>query len=137
VTVVGFGSTAALASPALAGPRNALASAFNPQVGGALQDTGASDRTLAAAVVRAMRLPSRFAPPARTAAQEPAGEPNRLNGLESPSPERVVSPAAQFARRVQREGLPLAHLWQSKSALLSIGLNAKGKPGLWLTQKIP
>jgi hypothetical protein len=49
---------------------------------------------------------------------------------------REMSPAELFARRIHREGLPVARLWESKSALLSIGLNQRGKPGLWLTQKI-
>jgi hypothetical protein len=44
---------------------------------------------------------------------------------------------ARFALRVHHEGLPLLRLWQTKSALLSLGLNPKGKPGLWLTQKVP
>lgn len=47
------------------------------------------------------------------------------------------STAQQWARRFHREGLPLAKLWQSHSALVSLGLNQRGKPGLWLTQKIP
>src|ERR1700736_373784 len=46
---------------------------------------------------------------------------------------RTMSQAEIFARRVHREGLPVARLWESNSALLSIGLNQKGKPGLWLT----
>jgi len=29
----------------------------------------------------------------------------------------------------------LLRLWESKSALLSVGLNQKGKAGLWLIQK--
>ncbi len=49
---------------------------------------------------------------------------------------RLMSPAQAFARRVHEEGLPIARLWQSKSALLSFGLSQKGKPGLWLTQKL-
>jgi hypothetical protein len=44
-----------------------------------------------------------------------------------------MSQAEMFARRLHQEGLPIARLWESKSALLSIGLNKKGKPGLWLT----
>jgi len=48
---------------------------------------------------------------------------------------RTMSQAEIFARRVHREGLPVARLWESKSAFLSIGLNQRGKPGLWLTQK--
>ncbi len=49
---------------------------------------------------------------------------------------RMASRPAIFVSRVRREGLPFARLWESKSALLSIGLNRNGKPGLWLTQKI-
>jgi hypothetical protein len=48
---------------------------------------------------------------------------------------RMTSQAETLANRVHREGLPVARLWESKSALLSIGLNQKGKPGMWLTQK--
>jgi hypothetical protein len=50
--------------------------------------------------------------------------------------ERIPSRAEEFARRVHREGLPVARLWENKSALLSLGLNTKGKPGLWVMQKI-
>jgi hypothetical protein len=49
---------------------------------------------------------------------------------------RAMSPSAAFVGRVRREGLPFARLWESKSVLLSIGLSPKGKPGLWLIQKI-
>jgi hypothetical protein len=49
---------------------------------------------------------------------------------------RSMSKAQIFVSRVHREGLPFARLWETKSALLSIGLNPKGKPGLWLIQKI-
>jgi hypothetical protein len=41
-----------------------------------------------------------------------------------------------FVRRVQHEGLPVARLFESKTALLHLGLNPKGKPGLWLVQKV-
>jgi len=50
---------------------------------------------------------------------------------------RPVNPVEAIASRIRREGLPIARLWQSKSALLSIGLNQKGKPGLWLIKKFP
>jgi hypothetical protein len=40
-----------------------------------------------------------------------------------------------FVRRVHREGLPVARLFESKGALVHLGLNPKGKPGLWLVQK--
>jgi len=49
---------------------------------------------------------------------------------------RMMSQPEIFARRVHREGLPVARLWESKSAFLSIGLNQRGKPGLWLIQKV-
>jgi len=42
----------------------------------------------------------------------------------------------EFVWRVRQEGLPVARLFESKSVLLHIGLNPKGKPGLWLVQKI-
>jgi hypothetical protein len=40
-----------------------------------------------------------------------------------------------FVHRVHREGLPVARLFETKSALLHLGLSPKGKPGLWLVQK--
>jgi hypothetical protein len=49
---------------------------------------------------------------------------------------RTMGGAEEFARRVHREGLPVARLWENKSALVSLGLNQKGKPGLWIIQKI-
>jgi hypothetical protein len=48
---------------------------------------------------------------------------------------KPMGAAEEFARRVHREGLPVARLFESKSALVSLGLNQKGKPGLWLIQK--
>jgi hypothetical protein len=50
---------------------------------------------------------------------------------------RVESRAQEIARHVQHEGVPLARLWQNHSAMVSLGLNQRGKPGLWLIQKIP
>jgi hypothetical protein len=41
-----------------------------------------------------------------------------------------------FVRRVRHEGLPVARLLESRTALLHLGLNPKGKPGLWLVQKV-
>jgi len=49
---------------------------------------------------------------------------------------RTMSQAEILALRIRREGLPIARLLESKSALLSIGLNQRGKPGLWITQKV-
>jgi hypothetical protein len=41
----------------------------------------------------------------------------------------------EFVTRVHREGLPLARLFETKSALVHLGLSPRGKPGLWLVQK--
>jgi hypothetical protein len=49
---------------------------------------------------------------------------------------RDMGRAEEFVRRVHREGMPVVRLWESNSALLSLGLNQRGKPGLWLVQKI-
>lgn len=46
-----------------------------------------------------------------------------------------MSRAEELTRKVHREGLPVARLWESHSALVSLGLNQRGKPGLWLIQK--
>ena len=47
-----------------------------------------------------------------------------------------IQPLGQdFVRRAHREGLPVARLFESKSALVHLGLSPKGKPGLWLVQK--
>lgn len=48
---------------------------------------------------------------------------------------RPMSRIESYVRQVHREGLPLARLWENQSALVSLGLNPRGKPGLWLLQK--
>jgi hypothetical protein len=48
---------------------------------------------------------------------------------------KPMGAAEEFTRRVHREGLPLARLLETKTALVSLGVNPKGKPGLWLIQK--
>ncbi len=49
---------------------------------------------------------------------------------------REMSRVEEIARRVHREGLPIARLWENHSALVSLGLNQRGKPGIWLIQKV-
>jgi len=41
----------------------------------------------------------------------------------------------EMARRFHEEGVPFARLWENKSALVSLGLSQRGKPGLWIIQK--
>jgi hypothetical protein len=67
---------------------------------------------------------------------EDSGARDQLPPLSLDAP-RVESRLEELARRLHREGIPLAKLWQSHTALLSLGLNSRGKPGLWLIQKIP
>lgn len=50
---------------------------------------------------------------------------------------RVTTKIEDFARRVHREGLPFARVWENHSMLVSVGLNPKGRPGLWIIQKVP
>jgi hypothetical protein len=60
---------------------------------------------------------------------------DRLPGFEpmlSPAPRGRLE---DIARRVPQEGVPFARLWENKSALVSLGLNQRGKPGLWIIQK--
>ena len=60
----------------------------------------------------------------------------QLSGSTSGSPQaRIPGRVEELALRFHREGLPIARLWESKSALVSLGLNQKGKPGLWIVQK--
>jgi hypothetical protein len=49
---------------------------------------------------------------------------------------RIRPPLAELARHLQHEGLPIARLWENNSALIHLGLNQRGKPGLWLVQKV-
>lgn len=76
-----------------------------------------------------------FPSPRRTffGSQDPLQLPNL--GAEGPQA-RIPSRVEEFARRVHKEGLPVARLWENKSALVSLGLNQRGKPGLWIIQKI-
>jgi hypothetical protein len=60
----------------------------------------------------------------------------QLSGLNSETPPaRIPGRVEELALRFHREGLPIARLWENKSALVSLGLNQKGKPGLWIVQK--
>ena len=48
---------------------------------------------------------------------------------------RPTGRVQEMAQRFRREGLPVARLFESRSALVSLGLNQRGKPGIWLIQK--
>src|SRR5271166_1669231 len=52
-------------------------------------------------------------------------------------PQRNSASPESLVRRVHNEGLPLARLWENHAVLISLGVNPKGKVGLWLIQKVP
>jgi hypothetical protein len=80
----------------------------------------------------AQKSPSAF--PSMAHRQNSAPRQNELPLLGSDS--MHVRPGIQeFVQRVHREGLPVARLFETKSALLHLGLSPRGKPGLWLVQK--
>lgn len=57
-------------------------------------------------------------------------------GAADESAARTMSQAEVFTRRLHREGIPIVRLWEGHSAFVSLGLNQRGKPGLWLIQKV-
>jgi hypothetical protein len=75
-----------------------------------------------------------FPSPAHRQSQNSARERADLPG--SSSEGMHARPAIQdFVLKVHREGLPVARLFETKSALVHLGLSPRGKPGLWLVQK--
>jgi hypothetical protein len=62
-------------------------------------------------------------------AADDAGE----RGLALPS---LIGTPETLVHRFGREGLPIARLWENHAALVSLGFSPRGKPGLWLVQKI-
>ena len=48
----------------------------------------------------------------------------------------ALSRTEVLANHFRRQGLPVARLWENNSTLVHLGLNQKGKPGLWIVQKI-
>lgn len=48
----------------------------------------------------------------------------------------VMSPMETLAHNFRQEGLPLARLFENKNSLVHVGLNQKGKPGLWFLHKL-
>jgi len=72
--------------------------------------------------------------PIETSYKVPATEQGRFTILGADS--MHAQPTVQDRVRLfRREGLPVARLWENNSTLLHLGLNQKGKPGLWLVQK--
>jgi hypothetical protein len=47
----------------------------------------------------------------------------------------IMSPMETVVHNFHQEGLPVAKLFQSETSLVHIGLNPRGKPGLWVVHK--
>jgi hypothetical protein len=88
--------------------------------------------------------------PAEVQANEqaaPAAGNHRLFSIESPfrsdthSPAQapsghIMSPMESMAHNFHQDGLPIAKLFQNSTSLVHVGLNPKGKPGLWVVHKL-
>jgi len=48
----------------------------------------------------------------------------------------IMSPLETMAHNFHQEGLPLARLFENQNSLVHLGLNQKGKPGLWIVHKL-
>jgi hypothetical protein len=82
-------------------------------------------------------FPSGIQHPARDVAGSGANDHAALTDLPTSDTDfHFASPSERFVGRMRREGLPIARLWKSESALLSIGLNKRGKPGVWFTKTL-
>jgi len=92
---------------------------------------------LPASGAKSLDAPSAYLPfPSVRRTATHTNDQDQLPSLGSDEAAPRVGRTEEWVRRVHREGLPLARLWQSHSALLSLGLNPRGKPGLWLIQKV-
>jgi hypothetical protein len=65
---------------------------------------------------------SPFRSDGHTASQAPSGH--------------IMSPMESVVHNFHQEGLPLARLFQNSNSLVQVGLNPKGKPGLWVVHKL-
>jgi hypothetical protein len=77
---------------------------------------------------------------ARSAAQrdppQSAGYQTRLPGFRPAIVQGAGEPDwLQSARQVRRQGVPLLRPWQNPGMFVSLGVNARGVPGIYLVQK--
>jgi hypothetical protein len=93
-----------------------------------------------------LRAPSQVLSGYQANATSAAPTDRRLFGGESPfrsdtqpnseQSGHIMSPLQNMAHNYQREGLPLAKLFQNGNSLVHVGLNPRGKPGLWIVHKL-
>jgi len=48
----------------------------------------------------------------------------------------ILSPMENVMHNFHEQGLPVAKLFQNSDSLVHLGLNQKGKPGLWIVHKV-
>jgi hypothetical protein len=90
---------------------------------------------LSDAAVRIGTFPSAIHHLVLARAELPPSEDRISAALARPAlPFETRSPVQVLTRRIRNEGIPFAHLWRSRSAAVTIGLNARAKPGIWLFQ---
>jgi len=70
-----------------------------------------------------------FPAPGAPSAVAPAGSSASEGG-------HLMSPMQLMAHNFRQQGLPLAKLFENKDSLVHLGLNQKGKPGLWIVHKL-
>lgn len=134
-------SDSAVANPPLGGGRTLLSTIDSVRLALPGRDRSGGHQEKTSAPALDLRLPIDSMPtssPVRVGSHsgddtdDPLGRPiSRVENFP------VMRSPDVWLRRVHKEGVPIVRLWNSKSALLSIGLNQKGKPGLWLIQKVP
>jgi hypothetical protein len=76
------------------------------------------------------------APSQRYSTEDKAAEDGRLSALGAAMSRNPGSNRPEaMVQRFRHEGLPVARLWEGHTGFVSLGLNPKGKPGIWLIQK--
>jgi hypothetical protein len=138
IAALQVGALFLLASGASAGPPQGLLSR--------LQSSRPQGQIQAPAQHLDLRAPS-HAVEAGMASEKSAGVFPSMAHRQNPAQEQVDVPSLgsegmharptiqEFVHKVHREGLPVARLFETKSALVHLGLSPRGKPGLWLVQK--
>jgi hypothetical protein len=128
------------ASGASAAPPQGLQSRLQSQIQAPAQHLQAAAQHLD------LRAPSHAVDAGNLAEKSPGVFPSMAH-RQNPAQEQVELPALgsdgmrtrasiqDFVHKVHREGLPVARLFETKSALVHLGLSPRGKPGLWLVQK--
>jgi hypothetical protein len=72
-------------------------------------------------------------PVARSAMTQPATAGARSFEVTATTSPRTVE---TMANNFRQQGLPMARLFENKDSLVHLGLNQKGKPGLWVVHKL-